>query len=52
MFREERMDGIREMNKIEVNLPQEQIDFINGAHQKELHYWKKTVLESDLNEHE
>ena len=37
------------MNKIEVKLPQEKIDSFNDAHQKELHYWKKIALESNLN---
>ena len=34
-----------------MNLPQEKIDFINDAHQKELQYWKNIALESK-NEHE
>ena len=29
------MDEARAANRTEVNLPQEQIDFINDAHQKE-----------------
>ena len=32
------------MNEIEVNLPQEKINFINDNHQKELHYWKNVTL--------
>ena len=32
------------MNKIEVNLSQEKINFINDTYQKELQYWKKAVL--------
>ena len=40
------MDEVRAMNKIEANLPQDKIDFINDAHQKELQHWKKIVLES------
>ena len=40
------MDEARTINKIEVNLPQEKIDFVNGAHQKELRYWKKIASES------
>ena len=34
------MDEARAANRIQVNLPQEKIDFINDAHQKELQYWK------------
>ena len=40
------MDEARAINKIEVNLPQEKIDFINDAHQKELQYWKNIALAS------
>ena len=40
------MDEARAANRIEVNLPQEQIDFINDAHQKEWQYWKNITLES------
>ena len=40
------MDEARAANRIEVNLPQEKIDFINDAHQKELEYWKNISLES------
>ena len=40
------MDEARTVNKIEVNLPQEKIDFINDAHQKELQYWKNIALTS------
>ena len=29
-----------------MNLPQEKIDFINDAHQKEFQYWKNIALES------
>ena len=39
------MDEARAINKIEVNLSQEKIDFINDVHQKELQYWKKIALE-------
>ena len=45
------MDEVRAVNKIEVNLPQAKIDFINDAHQKELQYWKNIALASK-NEHE
>ena len=40
------MDEARAANRIQVNLPQEKIDFINDAHQKELEYWKNIALES------
>ena len=40
------MDEARAINKIEVNLPQEKIDFINDAHQKELQFWKNIALAS------
>ena len=43
---------VRAMNKIEVNLSQEKIDFINDAYQKQLKYWKKVALESVLTEYE
>ena len=39
------MDEAPAINKIEVNLSQEKIDFINDVHQKELQYWKKIALE-------
>ena len=42
------MDEVRRMNKIEGNLSQEKIEFINDDYQKELLYWKKTPLESVL----
>ena len=34
------MEKARAANRTEVNLPQEKIDFINDAYQKELQYWK------------
>ena len=40
------------MNKIEVDLSQEKIDFINDAYQKELQHWKKVDWESVLTENE
>ena len=46
-----KMDEARAVNKIEVNLPQEKIDFINDAHQKELQYWKNIAL-ANKNENE
>ena len=45
------MDEVRAVNKIEVNLPEEKIDFINDAHKEELQYWKNIALVSK-NEHE
>ena len=45
------MDEARAVNRIEVNLPQEKIDFINDSYQKELQYWKSIALASK-NEHE
>ena len=36
----------RAINKIEVNLPKEKVDFINDTHQKELNHWKKINLEN------
>ena len=40
------MDDARAVNKIEVNLLQEKVDFINDAHQKELQDWKNFALAS------
>ena len=40
------MDEARAVNRIEANLPQEKIDFINDAHAKEVDYWKKAALGS------
>ena len=45
------MDEARKINKVGVNLPQEKIDLINDAHQKESPYWKKIALKY-RNEHE
>ena len=45
------MDEARAVNKIEVNLPQEKIDFINDAHQKEFQYWKN-IASASKNENE
>ena len=39
-----KMDEALEVNKIEANLPQEKIDFINDAHAKEVDYWKRATL--------
>ena len=40
------MDEVRAISKSEVNLPQEKIDFINDARQKESQYWKKIALKN------
>ena len=32
------------MNDIEVNLPQERINFINDIYQREVQYWKKEAI--------
>ena len=45
------MDEARAINKIEVSLLEEKIDFINDAHQKELQYRKNIALASK-NEYE
>ena len=36
-----KMDEVRAMNKIKVDLSPEKTDFKNGAYQKELHHRKK-----------
>ena len=46
------MDEVRAMNKIEVNLSQEKVEFINDIYQIELHYCKKKALESILTKNE
>ena len=38
------------MNKIEVNLSQEKINFINDTCRKELKYWKEAALKKALDE--
>ena len=40
------MDEVSVMNKIEVDLSKEKIDFVDGAYQKELQHWIKVALES------
>ena len=35
----------KEINRIEANLPQEKIDFINDVHAKEVDYWERIALE-------
>ena len=47
-----KMYKVREMDKIEVDLSQEKIDFINDAYQKELQHWKNVALESFSTENE
>ena len=39
------MDEARE-SKVEVELHQEKVDFINDAYEKGLRYWKRAALES------
>ena len=39
-------------SRIEVELHQEKIDFINDAYEKGLRYWKRAALESALTENE
>ena len=46
----EKMDEVRTRNKIEVEIHQEKVDFINDAYEKELQYWKWAALESVLTE--
>ena len=42
----------RVRNKIEVEIYQEKVDFINDACEKELRYWKRAALESVSTENE
>ena len=39
------MDELRE-SRIEVEVHQEKVNFINDAYEKELRYWKRAALES------
>ena len=39
-------NGSQSINKIEVNLPKEKVDFINDTQQKELNHWKNINLEN------
>ena len=39
-----KMDEVTAVNKIEVDLSQEKIVFINDTYQKELQHWKKVAL--------
>ena len=45
------MDEVRE-SRIEVEIHQEKVDFINYAYEKELRYWKRAALESVSTENE
>ena len=40
------MDEARAVNRIELNLAQEKIVFINAAYAEEVDYWKRAVLGS------
>ena len=40
------MDEARTVSRIEVNLPQVKIDFINAAYAEEVDYWKRAALGS------
>ena len=42
----EKMDEVRARDRIEVEIHQEKVDFINDAYEKELRYWKRAALES------
>ena len=46
------MDEVRARNKIEVEIHQQKVDFINDAYEKELQYWKRAALESVSTENE
>ena len=46
------MGKVRVINKIEVDLSKEKIDFINYAYQKELQHWRKMALETVLTKNE
>ena len=48
----EKMDEVRARNKIEVEIHQEKVYFINDAYEKELRYWKRAALESVSTENE
>ena len=39
-----KMEETRAVNRIEANLPQEKIDFINDVHAKEVNYCKRIAL--------
>ena len=40
------MEEARAINRIESNLSQEKIDFINAAYEEEIDYWKRVALRS------
>ena len=40
------MEEARAVNRIEVNLTQEKIDFLNASYTEEIDYWKRTALGS------
>ena len=42
----EKMDEVRARDRIEVEIHQEKVDFINDAYEKKLWYWKRAALES------
>ena len=42
----EKMGEVRARNRIEVEIHQEKVDFINDAYEKEWRYWKRAPLES------
>ena len=46
------MDEVTARNRIEVEIHQEEVDFINDAYEKELRYWKRVALESVSTENE
>ena len=48
----EEVDEVTVVNKIEINLSQEKINFINDVYRKELQYWKKVALEIVSTENE
>ena len=48
---EKKMDKVRE-SRIEVEIHQEKVDFVNDAYEKELQYWKRVTLESVSTENE
>ena len=48
----EKMDEVRAKSKIEVEIHQQKVDFINDAYEKELQYWKRAASESVSTENE
>ena len=50
-FEEKKMDEVKE-RRIEVELHQEKVDFINDAYEEGLEYWKREALESVSTENE